>query len=114
MISVSGRPFPFVWYGSSSRVPDGSSSHGTSPTRSLRWKRRRSRTPLLLLDHHVSLPGPEVIPLSEGYGTASVIATFSVPGEYLMLAQVDNWAAPDSGSGDQCCWTNGYVRVSVR
>ena len=58
-------------------------------------------------------PGPEVIPLSEGHGTASVIATFSVPGEYLMLTQVDNWAAPDSGSGDQCCWTNGYVRVTV-
>ena len=58
-------------------------------------------------------PGPEVIPLSKGYGTGRVIVTFSVPGEYLMLAQVDNWAAPDSGSGDQCCWTNGYVRVTV-
>ena len=59
-------------------------------------------------------PGPQVIPLSEGYGTASVIVTFSEPGEYLMLAQVDNWSAPDSSSGDQCCWTNGYVRVNVR
>ena len=59
-------------------------------------------------------PGPEVIPLSEGYGTARVIVTFSEPGEYLMRAQVDNWAATDSGSGDQCCWTNGYVRVNVR
>ena len=58
--------------------------------------------------------GPEVIPLSEGEGTARVIATFSEPGEYLMLAQVDNWGAPDSSSGDQCCWTNGYVRVTVR
>jgi MYXO-CTERM domain-containing protein len=59
-------------------------------------------------------PGPEVIPLSEGYGTARVIVTFSEPGEYLMRAQSDNWAATDSGSGDQCCWTNGYVRVNVR
>ena len=59
-------------------------------------------------------PGPEVIPLSGGYGTGRVIVTFSEPGEYLMLAQVDNWAAPDSDSSDQCCWTNGYVRVSVR
>ena len=58
--------------------------------------------------------GPEVIPLSEGEGTARVIATFSEPGEYLMLAQVDNWGAPDSSSGDQCCWTNGYVRITVR
>jgi len=58
--------------------------------------------------------GPQLIPLSEGHGTARVIVTFSAPGEYLMLAQVDNWSAPDSSSGDQCCWTNGYVRVSVR
>ena len=58
-------------------------------------------------------PGPQVIPLSEGFGTGRVIATFSEPGEYLMLAQVANFSAPDSGSGDQCCWTNGYVRVTV-
>ncbi len=58
--------------------------------------------------------GPQVIPLSEGHGTARVIVTFPAPGEYLMLAQVDNWSAPDSSSGDQCCWTNGYVRVTVR
>ena len=59
-------------------------------------------------------PGPQVIPLADGQGTASVIVTFSVPGEYLMLAQVDNWAAPDSGTQFQCCWTNAYVRVTVR
>ena len=58
-------------------------------------------------------PPPQNISLEEGYGTGSVIATFSVPGEYLMLAQVDNWAAPDSATREQCCWTNGYVRVTV-
>ena len=58
-------------------------------------------------------PGPEVIPLSEGHGTARVIATFSEPGEYIMLAQVDNFDAPDSLLIDQCCWTNGYVKVTV-
>ncbi len=58
-------------------------------------------------------PGPQVIPLSEGYGAGAVIATFSEPGEYLMRAQVDNFSATDSGSGDQCCWTNAYIRVTV-
>jgi hypothetical protein len=58
-------------------------------------------------------PGPEVIMLAEGHGAARVIASFSVPGEYLMLAQVDNFDADDSGTQDQCCWTNGYVRVNV-
>ena len=58
-------------------------------------------------------PGPEVISLPEGHGVATVNATFSEPGEYVLRAQVDNWSAPDSSSGDQCCWTNGYVRVTV-
>ena len=59
-------------------------------------------------------PGPEVATLSEGYGTASVIVTFSVPGEYIMRARVDNFSAPDSADNDNCCFTNGYVRVTVR
>jgi hypothetical protein len=58
-------------------------------------------------------PQPHTMRLSEGSGTASVIVTFPVPGEYLMLAQVDNFDANDSGTQDQCCWTNAYVRVNV-
>ncbi len=58
-------------------------------------------------------PQPQTMRLPEGSGTASVIVTFPVAGEYLMLAQVDNFDANDSGSQDQCCWTNAYVRVNV-
>lgn len=58
-------------------------------------------------------PPAEVINLEEGHGTAAVYATFSMPGEYVMRVQVDQFSAPDSGSGDQCCWSNGYVRVNV-
>ena len=55
-----------------------------------------------------------VVELPTGRGTARVIATFSEPGEYVLRARADNWSAPDSSSGNQCCWTNGYVRVTVR
>jgi len=58
-------------------------------------------------------PRPQTMRLPEGSGTSSVIVTFPVAGEYLMLAQVDNFDANDSGSQDQCCWTNAYVRVNV-
>ena len=54
------------------------------------------------------------VELPTGEGTARVVATFSEPGEYVLRARADNWSAPDSSSGNQCCWTNGYVRVSVR
>jgi hypothetical protein len=58
--------------------------------------------------------GAETIMLPDGEGVARVVATFSEPGEYILHAQVDNWRATDSSSGNQCCWTNGYVRVTVR
>ena len=61
-------------------------------------------------------PGAQQVMLAEegnGDGDAYVYATFNLPGEYILLAQVDNFRAPDSSSGDQCCWTNGYVRVTV-
>jgi len=58
-------------------------------------------------------PPPQNIRLTEGYGTGFVYATFSVPGEYLMRARVDNFNSADSSGGDQCCWTNAYIRVTV-
>lgn len=60
-------------------------------------------------------PPPEVITVPDDVeSTVLVVATFAEPGEYLLLGKVDNWRAPDSSSADQCCWTNGYVRVTVR
>lgn len=58
-------------------------------------------------------PGPEVVPTIMNEGTARVFASFSMPGEYVVRGQVDNWRRPDSSSGDQCCWSNGYMRVVV-
>jgi hypothetical protein len=48
-----------------------------------------------------------------GQTTGSTTATFSAPGEYMLRIRVDNHRAPDSAQGDQCCWTNGFVRVNV-
>ncbi len=45
-------------------------------------------------------------------GRASTWATFSVPGEYILRAQVND-ASGDGGGGFQCCWTNVHVKVSV-
>lgn len=57
---------------------------------------------------------PNEVMVPTGQGTARVMATFSAPGTYMINAQADNWRVPDSSSGDQCCWTNGYIRVTVR
>jgi hypothetical protein len=40
-------------------------------------------------------------------------ATFDAPGEYMIRIRIDNFTSGDSSPGNQCCWSNGYVRVRV-
>jgi hypothetical protein len=60
-----------------------------------------------------SPPAADQVTLDGLRGTARVIARFPAPGEYVILARADNWGAPDSSAGDQCCWTNAYQTVVV-
>lgn len=41
-------------------------------------------------------------------------ATFDTPGDYVIRVRMDNFGNNDSAPGHQCCWSNGYVRVTVR
>ena len=56
---------------------------------------------------------PWQITIAGGTGEATTAAVFSEPGEYVLRARADNWGANDSTGGDQCCWSNAYVRVTV-
>jgi hypothetical protein len=40
-------------------------------------------------------------------------ATFSAAGDYLVRVQ-GNDESGEGGAGFQCCWTNTYVKVTVR
>lgn len=51
--------------------------------------------------------------VEEGAGAARVNATFSMPGEYMIRARLDNWRSSDSDGLDQCCWSNAYQRLLV-
>jgi hypothetical protein len=46
-------------------------------------------------------------------GQATTTATFSEPGEYVLHVVANDWSG-DGGSGFQCCWTYGQVKVSVK
>lgn len=52
--------------------------------------------------------------LTELEGSAASAATFTQPGSYMLRVRVDNFGRPDTSAGNQCCWTNGYVRVTVK
>jgi hypothetical protein len=65
-------------------------------------------------------PGPVAIGQSvrlpiEGpdANTGRFRATFDTPGEYVIRVRIDNFTSGDSSPGNQCCWSNGYVRVHV-
>lgn len=52
-------------------------------------------------------------PEGEGANHGTVMATFNQPGNYMLRVRVDNFRASDSNFGNQCCWSNGYVHVTV-
>jgi hypothetical protein len=63
-------------------------------------------------------PGPVVFSspkqaIAELEGTATTSATFKQPGEYVLRVRADNFGRVDTSPGNQCCWTNGYVKVTV-
>lgn len=51
--------------------------------------------------------------ISETQGKSSTTATFTEPGNYVIRVRADTFGNIDSSAGDQCCWTNGYVKVAV-
>ena len=63
-------------------------------------------------------PGPVVFaPQKSGFpdlaGPSSTKATFEQPGEYVIRVKADAFGYSDSSAGNQCCWTNGYQKVTV-
>ena len=56
---------------------------------------------------------PQKGPLTGGAATAT--ATFGAPGEYTLIAVVDDGSGESAGNfGYHCCWTNVQVTVTVK
>lgn len=63
-------------------------------------------------------PGPVVFePQKAGFpaltGQSTTMATFAEPGEYVVRVKADTFGYSDASAGNQCCWTNGYQKVTV-
>lgn len=58
-------------------------------------------------------PAGKVQPGADVKGSATTSATFSEPGEYILLVVANDWSGV-GGHGYQCCWTNAQVKVSVK
>jgi hypothetical protein len=83
---------------------------GPQPDVTVTWKVHRGSAPVKFAD--------DVIRLFNGGDTdkvmeATTTATFSAPGDYMLRAQVNDDSG-DGGGGEQCCWTNALVKVTVK
>ncbi len=61
--------------------------------------------------------GASEVLVSEPNGTGTTTASFAAPGEYVLRVQAINDPGPSRptrGFEFHCCWTNGYVTVTVR
>jgi hypothetical protein len=68
---------------------------------------------------HAGPPGPVAFKpqkssMVELEGSATSAITFAQPGTYTIRVRADNFGRPDTSAGNQCCWTNGYIRVTVK
>lgn len=69
--------------------------------------------------HHHRGPAGGVVKIAEARpkigdgGKTSTTATFSLPGEYMLRAQANDNSG-EGGGGFQCCWTNAYVKVTIK
>jgi hypothetical protein len=46
-------------------------------------------------------------------GKATVTATFSAPGEYILRVLATDASGITAAGHAQCCWTNGFVKITV-
>ena len=82
-------------------------------------RRRRGDAPALNVSWYKHTgPGSVVFgsytdSIAETEGMVTTTATFEQPGDYLVRVRADNFGRVDSSTGNQCCWTNGYVTVTV-
>jgi len=53
------------------------------------------------------------IPVTKQGDMITPTATFDTPGEYTLRVQANDESG-EGGAGFQCCWTNTYVKVTVR
>lgn len=77
----------------------------------------RGNAPVALMWFKHQGPGdvtfsPAAPKLAAGDGKAATTATFAQPGNYMLRVRANDSSVSGAGHA-QCCWTNGFVRVTV-
>jgi hypothetical protein len=110
LTATSEQPLSFTVY-ATDKKPEGYGGEGGGSA-----TQRRERLELSVF----KLRGPGDVTFAKNRlevaaaeGQATITATFSKAGEYLLRVQ-GNDETGDGGGGFQCCWTSAYVKVVVK
>jgi hypothetical protein len=106
-VATAGVPFDLTVWARDDGRPSGSvvSSGRQAMTVSLTWFAHQGPGEVIF-----SAPTARV-PVAGGSATTTV--TIAEPGEYILRVRAND-ASGVSGAGHaQCCWTNGFVKVTV-
>lgn len=118
MTDTIPNPLPLnVWVTHESNANPGAPAGrgGRGPAVTVNWSLLRGPGAVTFEKDHpqvekAEFKGPEG---SVFTGKASTTATFSDPGEYLLKVTAND-STGEGGRGFQCCWSNSYVKVSVK
>jgi hypothetical protein len=79
----------------------------------------RGETPVTLTWFKHQGPGevtfePATARVPNAGGSATTTAKFSMPGEYIIRVRANDASGVTGAGHSQCCWTNGFIKVTVR
>jgi hypothetical protein len=108
-------PVPLtLWVADDASVIPGATRPRT-PAVTLTWSKFRGPGDVTFSKDRPEIDSAEVqgAPNPVFSGKSSTTATFSEPGEYVLLVVANDWTG-DGGRGFQCCWSNAQVKVSIQ
>lgn len=109
LVTSVGKPLPLtVWASDDGRARTSVAGVG------------RADVPVGLTWFVHSAPAPAAVSFSratpavdKGSGKSTTSATFSVAGDYILRVRANDASGVESAGHAQCCWTNGFVKVTV-
>jgi len=112
-----GEPLPLtVWVSDDAKF---TSSSGAKPRNlgapvTLRWVKYRGPGNVIFTKDRPEVEKTERKDLPTPFnGKATTTVTFSAPGDYVLHVVANDYSG-EGGSGFQCCWTTGHVKVAVK
>jgi hypothetical protein len=114
MTATAGNPLNLtIWVADDAHVVMGGRRPGT-PAVTLAWSKYRGPGEVKFSPERPRTEAAEFKAPTNGFtAKASVTATFSEEGEYILRVVANDWTG-NGGGGFQCCWSNAMVKVSVK